>query len=820
MEYDPRNVIITTNSSIIRMHRPGAWSVLSVNAVNRTDEWNEGLISVYFPPDVGRQFVRRVLVPPQSARQTWLPIRFPTGIPQQVERHRYTSLALDPKSPREVLQRKAGEPMMTEHLVGVSHGPVKTATVLRQPNPFGKLEEFQVDRDSWDTMMAARVAIGLDESANDMHGDFLPPWSQVLQGFDQFMVTSDRIVRDSAGLNSLRGWLREGGRLWLSLDTLSIDTARIILGDAARLEIVDQVELDQYTIQTAGGSDEPLSEDQCDLETPVPMVRVITTATNVPCRVNGWPAAIWVPFGEGEVLITTLGARGWRPEFEKGHTKALRYLASRFFVSRDERFDPKGFQAAVQQQIGYSIPSRWLPLTALGGFWFVLLGGIFVLWRRTRLENLTWFVPLAALLSAGALVFVGQRSSHQVPPTIASFELVRVTPETDEFLVDGLAAIYDQQTRPVQWKATERYLMYPETQADAEVRREVWTDNDSVETQNATSRAGSIGVASFVGSRTARSPVSLRGSFTAAGLQGQLIMSDESASDSADANLASQQQRNLVLDPLVVSLPNLSAAVKFTTDGQFTVSPADVLATGQYSTETLLSDEQRWRSEALKQLFTATDGFVFPRRSSLVFWSDADEPTLQLPDGFERRNRAVHVIPFEFGRTPSDTSFVVPASFLSVSSVDGRQGRSTAFNARTGEWVKGLNTPTETVLRFQVPAEVLPCQLERATLAIRLNVPTRNLIVSTVLDAEYQVVHTEKDPSGLLQIELTGEQLRLDRQGGVRIALEITKTHPELEALAAKKKPVLGESSAATSSGNSTWQIDYLRLSVAGKTDP
>ncbi|MFM7844311.1 MAG: hypothetical protein ACKPEY_08795, partial [Planctomycetota bacterium] len=616
----------------------------------------------------------------------------------------------------------------------------------------------------------------------------------------------------------LRGWLREGGRLWLSLDTLNLETVRIILGDAARLEIVDQVELDQYTIQTEGGLDEPLTVDECDFETPVPMVRVLTTATNIPCRVNGWPAAISVPFGEGEVLITTLGARGWRPEFEKGHTKALRHLASRFFVSRDERFNAKDFQAAVQQQIGYSIPSRWLPLATLGGFWFVLLGGILVLWRRTRLENLTWFVPLAALLSAGVLVFIGQRSSHQVPPTIASFELVRVTPETDEFLVDGLAAIYDQQTRPVQWKATERFLMYPETQADAEVRREVWTDNDAVETQNATSRAGSIGVASFVGSRTASRPVSLRGSFTANGLQGQLNRGE--GPESAPAASAVQQQPNPVLDPLVVSLPNLSAAVTMTADGQLTVTPADVLAIGQYSAETLLSDEQRWRSDALKQLFTSTDGFPFPRRPSLVYWSEAAEPTLQLPEGFERRNRAVHVVPFELVRTPSDTEFVVPASFLSVSSVAGRQGRSTAFNARTGEWVKGLNTPTETVLRFQVPAEVLPCQLERGTLTIRLNVPTRNLILSTVVDGEYQVVRTEKDPSGLLTIELTGEQLRLDQQGGVRIALEVTKTHQELEAIAARQKPALGENPAATNSGNSTWQIDFLRLSVAGKTAP
>lgn len=799
------------------MHRPGAWSVLLVNAINRTDEWNDGLISVYFPPDVGRQFVRRVTVPPQTARTTWLPIRFPGDIPQQVERYRYNALALDPKSPREVLLRKAGDPLMMEHLVGVSHASVKTATLLRQPKPTGDLEQFQVDRDSWETMMAARVSVGLEESANDMHGDFLPPWSQVLQGFDQFVVTSDRILRDSGGLNSLRGWVRDGGRLWLTLDTLSLETVQLILGDSARIELVDRVELDQYEIVTEGSADEPVITETCDLETPVTMVRAVTTAPQVTCRVNGWPAAFWVPMGEGEVLVTTLGARGWRPEFEKGHTKALRQLASGFFLGREPRFDVQQLQGAVQQQIGYSVPSRWLPLSVLGSFWGVLLIGIIALWRKTKLEYLSWFVPAAALVAAVTLVFVGQRNSHQVPPTIASFELVRAAPETDELIVDGLAAIYDKETRPVQWKATSRYLLYPETQSDSEVRREVWTDNDSVETQNATSRAGSVGVASFAGTRSWSGPLSLKASFQSTGLQGKVVLG---TSQDVSAEQSASVSADRILDPLVVSLPNMTAAARIGPDGQLTVSPDDMLAIGQYSAETLLSDEQRWRTDTLKQVFSATDNVFFPRRVSLVFWMEEQEPSLEMPAGFARRNHSLRVVPIELQRTPTNTPFAIPASFLSVSSVAGRQGRSTSYNSRTGEWVKGLNTPSETVLRFQLPAEVLPSQLERGKLAIRLNVPNRNLVVSVIQDGSYQVIRTEKDPTGLLELDLTADQLPLDRHGAVRLAFEVTKTHEELEVAANRGGAAAMATGAANNSGNSTWQIDFVRLSVSGKTSP
>ena len=53
-----------------------------------------------------------------------------------------------------------------------------------------------------------------------------------------------------------------------------------------------------------------LKETQ-DHEEPVDFLRVVVDGADVRYTVDGWPAAVWLRAGRGQVLVTTLAARGW-----------------------------------------------------------------------------------------------------------------------------------------------------------------------------------------------------------------------------------------------------------------------------------------------------------------------------------------------------------------------------------------------------------------------------------------------------------------------------------------------------------------------------
>ncbi|MFM2096483.1 MAG: hypothetical protein RIS70_3607 [Planctomycetota bacterium] len=777
------------------------------SADNATDQDGSALVSAYFGPATERQFARRMWVPPHAHRTTWLPIQVPSGIAANVQRQELTTLALDEEGDRELLRRREGDLLTSNMPLPITHDAGNMGSYFRKPLAANVTGADNPDEDAWDTALAARKSAELNASISDLSSDFQPPWPESLRGLEQILLTADRITNDSAGIAVLRSWLRGGGRLWICLDRVEPSTVEAILGNAVNFQVVDRVQLDRFELESVDLVKRERIKEPCDFEDPVDFVRIVHSSSDVVSWVDGWPAAFWVPFGEGEVLITTLGPRGWRAPKTERPTIALQTIAGRLFANREGRVDPQAFQSSLQQQIGYRVPSRSIAMSVLGGYCFALLASGGILAKRKRLDALAWLVPGITITATVALVAIGIAHTTSVPSKIALGQLLEIAPQTNEARVTGLAAIYDHRSQNIDLTTDHRNWLIPSVSDPSAIQRLVWSDDDRVTASDMETNAGSIGFASMHGQVAMLEHVALEAEFNESGLVGKLRTGELGAAT----------------DAVIVAPPAPALAVALNDDGDFTANEEQVLSAEQYIASTLMTDEQRRRQDYFRALLNPSDTFVFPRRPSVFFWCNPVDIGIRMPEGFLVAGSALAVVPLEIRRTPPDTAFRVPSTFLEMTAAQG-QAKSSAYNRRTGQWVKGLTVASETPLRFQLPAEVLPCELSTATLTIRINAPSRELQVKTYRTTDSQVVRAFRSPIGVIALELKAGDLQLDAAGGLTLGLAIGPT-------GAFTTEADGGSGAGTDASslpsniptstireNNPWQIEYVRLTVAGRT--
>ncbi|MFM7291597.1 MAG: hypothetical protein ACKO6B_10225, partial [Planctomycetia bacterium] len=415
--------------------------------------------------------------------------------------------------------------------------------------------------------------------------------------------------------------------------------------------------------------------------------------------------------------------------------------------------------------------------------------------------RLLWIVPVASVVAAGLLVGGGAASARSVPPTVVTAQLVSIAPETDECRTESLLAVYDQRSRPIDWRTAPLQLLAFDRAGDGTVYRREWTDDDAVVLPRVATRAGSVESATVVGTQPLDERVAAVAQFGPEGLTGRL----------AAGRLAG------VADAVILSPPAAAAAVSLGDDGRIACRPDQILPADDFSANAILSEQQRWRQDVMRTLFDrrTVEEVNQPRSHALAFWCDPVDQAVSLPDGFEKRGTALAIVPLEFRRTPADTEFRIPANFLRATNCPGPRGRSTMFDARTGRWRKGRTAPGEVVLRFALPPHVLPCRLENGVLTVRLAAPSRSFTISSYRDGTPALVQKIDNPDGVFECPLTADHLGQDERGGVRLTLTIGPTAAELadEALLESGEKVSG-------TPGSRWQIDYALLTVAGRTLP
>jgi hypothetical protein len=787
-------VEVSVASGGIRRYEPGAWSMLTVTGVNHGDTDVESLASVYLDDEKRLQYARRFWIPAKSRRRTTLPFRVSDSVSRQDDQLEVATLVIQNAAGREILARRQMDSLVDVTPLIMDTEMVKTGTIFPLDSYASGTAEIDY-RFYEHVIVRGRRLVDLSRTVIEFPSisGLNPTMPSVLEGFDQIIIADDRVMEDTGVLVAIRKWLHQGGRVWLALDRIDASVAEALLGNAICYEEVDRVELSSYTLEDLTQADEGIRFQDFQFEEPIEFRRVLTDSADVHCRIDGWPAVFWQRVGDGEVLMTTLESTGFSECLKNNPPSCLRSIAERFYVMRENRpVTPQAIEPVLQEMIGYRIPSRRTVAAILGvncvcliavGVWFA---------RRRRLDRMAIIAPLLMLVSASVLIAIGSGNTRSVPSTAASVQVVRVVPETSEANVSGVALYYHQESEALDLASRQGGVIDPGPGVElAETRRFLWADDEDGRWENLTLNSGATMPVHYRASVALPGSVHARGHFGPEGLAGRL---------QADGLGA-------VEDPVIVAPPGNPIRVSLNANGAFVSGVDDVLPRGEYLVGTLLDDEQRRRHGILRNLLDPRDAYPFPRHPSLLVWSPPVHIGLEVEAaGYENNHSALATIPLTIERTRPETSFVVPSPFVRVELATGASGTSSIFNPRKGEWLESWAT-TATELRFFVPHQVRPCNVEKATLTAKLNIPSRTLEVSGRAGSQNIELARWRNPREVLHLDIDqAEVLQLDEEGALTLRFAVGQSESEAEGKNAMK------------SRNSTWKIDYVRLDVYGTT--
>ncbi len=807
----PPAVRVGVTPAGVERFAPGGWSALTAVGSNATDQDHQETVSVWFGDDPTMQYATRFWIPAGSRRQTWLPVRVPEDSDGDGKRVELSMIRLTESGGQESFAENPNAMPVSNRSLMLSDREINTGVMGKpmalQPNgglDIGSLHEVL------DVLNAAREQFATsDLQLPPIHFTslFLPPTRGSLDQLDQLVIAGERLLGDTAGIATVRRWLRDGGRLWVMLDRTDGQLVTELLGTAVTITRVDTTEVNDVDLEIR----EPIkgwtqsTRQAWTSETPVTLLRVLTDADDVPVRSGNWPLAFWKRIGKGEVLFTTLGARGWMNE-EGTATTSLQQLSQRFFQPREQPPEiATEMFPMLDQRIGYRIPSRLLAGSILFANAIVLLVMGAVWTRQRKLERMAGLVPLCSLLSAAAIVWLGHRQTAAVPSTVAVGQWIRGVDAAGEAEVETAFAVYSQSSETLSLAAEQTGPLLPQGDLPGgQTRRIVWDDDGESHWQGLRQPPGVVRHMTTKGTRLFQPPLRAPGTFDQTGFVGRLDGTDASAAE----------------DGVVIAGGGPATAVRFDANGAdvaVRAATSDRLTPQQYLPDGLISDRQRQRQEFLRSVADNDPTQVFGREPTLLFWSDPIDLGVSWPDGFEQRGSALVSVPVQITRPEPGTRFSIPATFIQTAAFAGTRGVSPIFNTETGQWLTQLNNPAETDLIFQVPEALRSMTISSATVSIKVSAPLRTMTFKTIVGGQPQTVFQQRNPTGVIEFEIDDPNtLEMHPDGGLLARIEITESEAAVRQdrdTGSGGPETLGR---APASDSTTWQIDYVNVSLDG----
>ncbi|TWT64857.1 hypothetical protein [Allorhodopirellula solitaria] len=783
----------------MQRHVPGRWAMLAVGGSNPTDQDREETVTVSVDGDASVQYARRVWLPAGASRIAWMPVPIPSDIAPDQTLLDLTSMQIRHSADgvEQFQDNPVGMPKTSRSLL-LSKEQSRAAIILDQVAATDQAGNER-NEEIADVVNAGRDIEVQDNRVEGMvhvQGHFLPASPVGLDAIDQIVIASDRILNDTLALSRLQSWLQAGGQVWLMTDQVSPEAARMLLGDAMCYSVVDRVELNEIEFETVDVTHSGAGPtiDAWSSERPVEFVRVFTDSADVLCTVDDWPAAFIKKVGRGSVLFTTVGARGWMQD----GAPLLPYanISSFFFAGRENKPQPTArLTSFADDEIGYSIPQRHRIAILLGLHLLMIAAAGVWLARRQRLQYLAAIVPVVSLLAAGALVVMGQRQSNAVPSTVAVSQVIRNLPGNPLVNLHSVAAVYSQDAQPLELVSSpDSTTTLKQEQASGQIQRLLWDDSGRSKWLFVDQPPGAVRHAETRTSVEFSPPWSVQGTFSDQGFEGTV----------------QGLPANQIADAIVAAEPRSALAITVDPEtGAVRPSGHDaVLAPDQYIDAAIVSDVQRARQQLLREMF-AEHATPFGNDPVLLAWTEPVDSGAQFAADFQQRGSALASLPIELAPAPSGTEFHVPATFVQIEPYAGSRGMTAIYNARTGQWLE-MNQASEPELQCMMPAEMLPCQLRRASVTIKINAPSRTLDIKALVGDEFQSVYQQSNPTGILRFDIVDPaHLTLNDRGGLVLSLAISESEEEL---ARQQQETSSPTAAANAPNRSTWTIDYVQV--------
>jgi hypothetical protein len=780
------------------------WNVIGSEVTNPTDTDRVARVYFFYPGQTEVQFGREVWVPAHSTMKTWL-LAGPPGAKPTAKYCEVLPLLAERVDGKERLFLPTKERPLLSHFILYRPPETTTAILLDEPdseeNPHGRIPRpASPAEEALELARTMRAGAGLsefvqiaprrpqDEARQSPRYGMLPNNAEAFAGIDQFILASDRLVRDPVGMKSLRQWLQQGGRVWVMLDMIAPETLDELLGEAVDFQIVDKGSVNRTVLETLTTGQIKFDPVERTHDRPVQLVHVILpSGEKITHTVNGLPAMFTRQVGRGKVIFTTVGPRAWfRPRDTSKlpvPTPPLKTIADELKPTPVE--DPRRsevFTPMLADEIGYSIIGRRVVLPVFGGLLLAgLVLGLFL--RNSRRSELWgWTIPAATLTAAATMLFLGENTRGAARPATAVVQIVEGGTGTEEVSAHGVLAAYRPESGDAPIGAGRGGSFDLDMEGiEGQNRRLLRTDLDSWHWDNL-SLPGGVRLASFRDSVPAGEPLAAVARFGADGLEGTIRTG----------------KFEDVSDAVLVTAAGRSLAVSLSKDGTLRTSGADVLPSGQFVSGGILTDRQQRRQDMLRRMLQPDRPGRGESRNLLLVWAQPLDMQFTLTPDARMTGNALLKLPLQLEPTSPGKRVSIPGPLISLRQITG-VGPVTLTREST--------QAGELRLRFQLPAEVLPMRVESAKLKARIEAPSRQVVFSGQRDGTKVELHRVGSPVDVIRVDIADERLlQLDEQGGVHLSLAIGE---EQSALGGQKD---------AREISQKWRIEDLELEVVGTT--
>lgn len=775
---------------------PGKILALRATVSNPTEQEADGIVVAVVNGFPDRQCAKKVIVAPGKAASIDLYLNIPSELQGQEN--------------VEVQARLYRQEGGTERVQGTGRTSEAKLTLSLEKNK--DYSAFFMDNDaapvapwrwpqagplmSYEWAIGTRIDAGTSRRVANMGSDPLPVNRADWNVIDNAIVAEENVLQDLAFVRSLRDFVESGGKAWVMLDRVSVDSLRPLLGAGQAIEVVDSTELTSFTVEVIGGTSVIAEEDRkVTSEIPLKMKRVLQVGGRVSHEIEGWPAAIWMKVGYGEILVTTLSPEGWikargnRGGENRDPMKVSAFESQLWSNSLALDINAPSLNPPLGSQVDYPIemmgnpivPRQWIA-TGLTSFCLMLLA--IGLWRwwvgDMRLVGL--IAPPVALVFAAGLVFAASFIRSDQPESVNRLQIVQVTEDGQSAIVREQAAVHLKSSADMKLQSNVDGVVHVDPQVKTGIQRFEKTQFHDWELQNQSWPPGYWRYSSEF-------------EVPAEGLIATAIL-DESGLNVQLPDLHAQ------LEDAVLSFTRGGRMLCSGSGSNLTVDASQTVAVEQLIGGTLITSEQERRLSVYQQYFARKDRVQFVDHV-LYGWTTTWPSTPIWSRDLQSGGSALVALPVQLLRPEAGKKIVVPRGLISIQADPRLTGQTLAFDGTTGMWVQNLTSPAVAELQFVLPPELVPFEAESMEIRLDMKAPQRNVSFSIVTDEGEVLIKELNEPSIPWSGTVTDARVLKDARDGILNFKLSVSERTDLQP---------GQSSTTVVQ----WQVEKLEASFSG----
>jgi len=702
---------------------------------------------------------------------------------------------------REIMLQRGDEPLFRTLDVSMDTDRFATATsLLRDPPEVPTWRWPRKERHAqYELILAARIDSGVSRRCLHLDSEPLPLAALDWQAIDSLVIGKPETFDDAVAVSAIQNFLSRGGKVLVLLDEIDTGLVRCLMSPGQQCETVDTVELNRLVMDVRSTVEFSEAVGAVQFDKPVRLKRVFQEGGRVTHSIDGWPAAICMNVGAGELILTTLESRGWLqkretqrsqdPFYQSDFTVPLWTATLATSLSSVPLMEPLDANETTypMELIGTPIASRNLIGAVLIGF-CLLLAGVGV-WNSFSgdLKRMGWLAPIMAL-ACSVPVFVGSSwSRSEIPPMSSELQIVQFWP-TGGGLLRSKAAVTIPESRSMDLVGEADGFAIPSENIESGVRRLTTQGFQNWQLGNANWPPGTWRYKTEVA--MPHEIFAVRSRLTSKGLEIEMPDGLPSPPEDAVVNFS-------------LGLPCLGkwidAKKHLLVDGSMSAEG------GRWTSDAIVSDEQGRRAKIYSEIFLHAGSSRNAPERNLYFWTSMWPQSPVWKPNLERRGAALVSVPIQLETPLVGVNVLVPHSLIQI--VPKTEYVSTMYNHRLGRWGGEFASDKSADLSFLLPPEAIP--LAATSIRIDLDVVAPKRIVKIVWSADDAPIELVRlnSPSIPWQGTIDNPRVLRDLVDG-RLDLKIEVIREE------------GLSESETQDSFIGWEIKHLYISVNGKMLP